>query len=283
MGDVRTVTTGDGVPLAVEAAGPDDAARAVVLAHGWTLTRTSWRPVVDRLRRVRPDLLVVTYDHRDHGDSGQTPSRRPGAAGSIARLADDLADVVRSLPADVPVVLGGHSMGGMTVLALAGRHPDVVRDRVRGIVLVNTAAGELSRRPVVALVMRLLALAPPGLRVPRLPAPVARRLGYGAEAPRDLVAQVRRGVRAPTARSVGTWFRALMELDETGSLSRLEQVPVTVLAGEADRLTPSTHARRIREALPHARLEVVPGTGHMLLFEHPDTVSEHLLQHVRQT
>jgi pimeloyl-ACP methyl ester carboxylesterase len=132
------------------------------------------------------------------------------------------------------------------------------------------------------LLMRLLAVAPPGLRVPRVPAPLARRLGYGAAAPSDLVAQVRRGLKAPRARSVGAWYRALMEVDETASLTRLRDVPVTVLAGEADRLTPSSHARRIGEELPHARLEVVPGTGHMLLFEHPDTVSEHLLYHLLQ-
>lgn len=279
---VRSVPASDGVRLAVEVAGPEDAGAAVVLAHGWTLTRSSWRPVVERLRRARPDVLAVTYDHRDHGDSGRTPFRGPRETPAMARLGDDLADVVRSVPQDVPVVLGGHSMGGMAVLAMAGRHPTLVAERVRGVVLVNTAAAELARHRGLALVMRALAAAPPAVRVPRVPAPLARRLGYGVDAPRDLVAQVRDGVKPPTARSVGAWFGALMDLDESESLERLREVPVTVLAGDSDRLTPSTHAGEIAAALPSSRLEVVPGTGHMLLFEHPDRVVEHLLHHLRQ-
>ena len=280
MNGVRWVSAPDGVRLAVEAWGPQDAPSAVVLAHGWTLTRSSWRPVVDRLRAERPDVPVVTYDHRDHGDSGRTPDRRPRQGPTVGVLADDLAAVVRSLPG--AVVLGGHSMGGMAVLALAGRHPDLVAERVRGVVLVNTAAGGLARRRALAVAMRALAAAPAPLRVPRVPAPLARRLGYGAGAPPDVVARVRRGVPPPSARSVGAWFGALMDLDEEASLERLQDVPVTVLAGDVDRLTPSAHAEAIAGALPGARLEVVPGTGHMLLFEHPDRVVEHLLHHLRQ-
>lgn len=280
MNGVRWVTASDGVRLAVQAWGPQDARVAVVLAHGWTMTRSSWRPVVDRLRRERPDVLVVTYDHRDHGDSGRTPVRRPRQAPEVGVLGDDLADVVRSLPGTV--VLGGHSMGGMAVLALAGRRPDLLAERVRGVLLVNTASGGLAPRPALVVAMRALAAAPAPLRVPRVPAPLARRLGYGAGAPRDVVARVRQGVRPPTARSVGGWFGAVMDLDEEASLEHLRDVPVTVLAGDTDRLTPLAHAEAIAAALPHARLDVVPGAGHMLPFEHPDRVVQHLLHHLRQ-
>lgn len=276
------VTTDDGARLAVEVHGPAEAAATVVLVHGWTLTRASWRPVVERIARRRPDVRAVTYDQRDHGDS-RPPPRLPGGrrerrpAASLARLADDLAAVVDAVAPQGPVVLGGHSMGGMTVLALAGRRPELVSGRVAGVLLANTAVAGLERRRSLTLAMRALGAAPAGVRVPRVPRFAARRLGYGAGAPRDVVARVRRGVRPPTARSVGTWYLALMDVDERESLRRLADVPVVVLAGETDRLIPSRHAVDVVEALPGARLEIVPGTGHMLLFEAPDVVAARLL------
>ena len=265
----------DGARLALRVLPAAGRRRAtVVLAHGWTMTGASWRPVVERLRAARPDVAVVTYDQRDHGASRPAPGR-PRA--SVRALADDLAAVVERAAADGPVVLGGHSMGGMTVLALAGSRPDLVRDRVAGLLLVNTAAGGLRGHRPTAAVMRALAAAPPRVRVPRVPAPLARRLGYGRGAPPDVVARVRDGVRAPTARSVGSWYLALLELDETDSLRHLVDVPVAVLAGESDRLTPAGFARRIAAELPAAGLEVVPGAGHMLPFERPGLVAARLL------
>lgn len=264
----------DGVRLAVEVSGPHDATATVVLAHGWTLSRSSWRPVVERVRHARPDVRVLTYDQRGHGDSTAVGRR---AEASMAVLADDLAAVVEEVAPQGRLVLGGHSMGGMCVLALAGRHPDLIRSRVDGVVLVNTAAAALADRRLLGALMRLLAAAPGWLRVPRVPARLARRLGYGREASPDLVAKVRRGVRPPRARSVGTWYQALMRLDESESLRHLDDVPVRIVAGDTDRLTPHRHAETIASSLPRAELEVVPGTGHMLLFEHPDRVTAQLL------
>lgn len=273
----HVVVTDDGAELAAEVTGPDDPAATVLLAHGWTLTRRSWRDVVQRVATARPDVRVVAYDQRDHGKSRPASVTAADGGASIGRLADDLAAVAAALAPDGPLVLGGHSMGGMTVLALAGRRPELVVERVDGVLLVNTAADQLTRRLPVALAMRALAAAPARLRVPRVPSVAARRFGYGSGATRQLVRRVRDGVPAPTARAVGTWFGALMDHDERESLAHLAGVPVTVLAGETDRLTPRRHAEAIARELPHARYEVVPGTGHMLLFERPDLVARHLI------
>jgi pimeloyl-ACP methyl ester carboxylesterase len=275
------VTADDGARLAVEVLEPVQPGPTVVLAHGWTLTRASWRPVAERLGRTRPDVRVVTYDQRDHGESQPGPGRsgrRTAAVVSIARLADDLAAVVEAVAPVGPVLLGGHSMGAMGVLALAGRRPDLLRERVCGVLLANAAAGGLARRPSLAVAMRVLAAAPPGVRVPRLPGFAARRLSYGAGAPPDVVVLARRGVRPPTARSVGAWYGALAELDERRSLAALGDVPLVVLAGEADRLTPRRHASELAASLPGARLEVVPGAGHMLPVEAPELLARRLIE-----
>lgn len=263
----------DGAVLAVRTAGAERPAATAVLVHGWTMTGASWQPVVDRVLAERPDVAVVRPDQRDHGDSRPAPG---GGEPSIAVLADDLAAVVDRAAPQGPVVLAGHSMGGMSVLAAVDRHPDL-RDRLAGVLLVNTAADRLRPRPWVARVMRLLAAAPAAVRVPRVPGPLARRYGYGRSAPPDVVRRVRAGVPPPTARSTGGWYLALSVFDGTGHLRALDGVPVTVLAGQRDRLTPPEHSARLAARLPGARVEVVPGAGHMLMFEHPDRVAAALL------
>ena len=111
----------------------------MVLAHGWTLTHASWLPVVEPL--VAAGVRVVTYDQRGHGES--SPLR---GETSVRMLGDDLAAVLDVVAPHGPVVLGGHSMGGMTVMAYAGLHPDDFRSRVVGVVLVSTSADDLKNR-----------------------------------------------------------------------------------------------------------------------------------------
>lgn len=264
------VETDDGARLEVAADGPDDAAVTVVLAHGWTLTHRSWDAVVATLRRDHPAVKVLRADQRDHGAS--TAPRLPA---SIGRLADDLAAVVDAYAPRGDLVLAGHSMGGMTVIALAAQRPDLLA-RVRGVVLAGASAGGLSGGLPVTMAMRMLALLPNSLPVPRVPAFAARRLGYGPGTGRQVVTRGRHGIRPTGARAVGSWFGALMSHDETEALRALVDVPVTVLVGGYDRLTPPRHSASIAAALPHSELVMVADAGHMLPMERPDLVAGYL-------
>ena len=135
-----TVVTDDDARLEVLVTGPDDGS-TVVLSHCWTGGMSLWGPVARRL--VASGHRVVLYDQRGHGRS--TLGRAPL---TVDRLGDDLRTVLEAL--DVrDAVLAGHSMGGMTVQALAANHPDVVASRARGIVLAGTAA-HVSRVPIPA-------------------------------------------------------------------------------------------------------------------------------------
>ena len=264
------VETDDGAQLAVVADGPEDALLTVVLAHGWTLTHRSWDRVTRTLRRDRPEVRVLRADQRDHGSS--TAPRLPAV---IGRLADDLAAVIDAHAPNGGLVLGGHSMGGMTVIALAGRRPDLV-ERVRGVLLVNTSAGDLSRPLPVTVAMRMLALLPSSLPVPRVPSFAARRFGYGPGTRTTVVTGGRHGIRPTGARAVGSWFGALMSHDEREALHALDDVEVTVLVGAYDRLTPPQHSASIAASLPHSELVMVPDAGHMLPLERPRLVADHL-------
>src|SRR5205823_13175743 len=88
-------------------------------------------------RRDLSDHRLVFWDQRDHGRSG----RSAAGSGSIGQLGADLKAVIdAAAPGPAPVVLVGHSMGGMTIMALAGQAPDLFGTKVAGAVLIATAA-----------------------------------------------------------------------------------------------------------------------------------------------
>ena len=271
-----TVVTADGVLLRVQehAAGPapegtDDrgGVPTVVLAHGWTLTRASWLPVVERL--VAAGLRVVAYDQRGHGES--SPLRDHP---SVRMLGDDLGSVLDVVAPRDPVVLGGHSMGGMTVMAYAGLHPEDFRSRVAGTVLVATSAGDLPNR-VRGLEARAMSLAS---RMPRIPVGRfvttrgQRRLLFGADADPAHVELTREMVAGTPLPTLGRFFGAFGEHDESEALSQLDGIPTVILVGDRDKLTPPSHGERLAELVPHAELRILPGSGHMLTYEATDEV-----------
>ena len=285
------VTTDDGAVLHATVDGPDDAPVTLVLAHGWTLSQAAWDAVAELLAARVADgrLRLVRYDQRGHGRSTWG-----GAALSIDRLGADLGAVLDALAPSGPVVLGGHSMGGMTVMCLAAARPELVGDRVRGVALVSTSAGDLRPAPRTRagrlrqrLTPAALALALAGERVVealrrRLPpehprhAAVVRDLLYGPDATDDTVRAGAELVHAATVRAFTAFLPALGAHDVHGGLGALTRVPVEVLVGEGDRLTPVRHSRRLAALLPGAHLQVVPRTGHMLPDERPALVAASL-------
>ncbi|MCF6734001.1 alpha/beta hydrolase [Blastococcus sp. KM273129] len=290
------VATSDGARLHATAEGGEEAPVTVVLAHGWTLSQAAWDDVAGLLAGPVADgaLRLVRYDQRGHGRSAW-PAPRPEAPVSIDRLGEDLADVLDRLAPTGPVVLGGHSMGGMTIMCLAAARPELFGDRVRGAALVSTSAGDLASdprsaggrmariRPGVltaalagaALVERLRALVPPDHPRHRK---MVRDLLYGADATDEMVREGAEIMHASTVRSFVEFLPALGDHDKRAQLDALTRVPVEIFVGDSDKLTPERHSAQLAEALPGARLHRVERTGHMLPQERPRLVADGLLR-----
>jgi pimeloyl-ACP methyl ester carboxylesterase len=288
---VAAVPTPDGATLHATVDGRGGAPMTVVMAHGWTLAQAAWDDVAELLTRqvVAGELRVVRYDQRGHGRSTWGSPTHPEAAITIDQLGDDLAVVLDRLAPVGPVVLAGHSMGGMTIMALAAARPELFGDRVRGVALVSTAAGDLtsdSRSPAgrmarlsPAMLNAALAVARvlEGLR--RLVPPthprhqkMVRGLLYGADATDDMVLAGAEIIHASTVRSFLSFMPALEQHDKREELAALARVPVEILVGDSDKLTPERHSHLLAEALPEAHLHVVGLTGHMLTQERPQLV-----------
>ncbi|HEU0127980.1 MAG TPA: alpha/beta hydrolase [Pseudonocardiaceae bacterium] len=282
--DVGSFTTSDGTRLALHWQGPRDAPLTVVLAHGWTLDSRIWQPVADLLP---PGLRVLRYDHRGHG---RCDPARPGTT-TIAHLADDLADLLRD-EVSGPVVLGGHSLGGMAIMGLAERHPELVARRVVGAVFVATSCGQLipldfGLRPALA---RLVA----GAETRLMRASAVARVLRGREVTATRAGLIRPGVRwllfgdHPRRADIDLTARCMAQgrpsnivdfrptfddHDRAAALAAFTHTPALVLAGTRDRLIPIRHAAAIAAQLPNATLVRYAGAGHMVLLERAEQVA----------
>lgn len=242
----------------------------VVFSHGWTLNHTVWIPFIDRLQSEH-NLRVVAYDQPGHGRTTLGKEYRP----TIRALGETLADVLEAVVPEGPIVLVGHSMGGMTVMAYAGAHPEAMGDRVRGVLLVGTSAGDIQRRyqGLESAVMRVIHRAPMIPTGNLITQRGQRHTLFGDRCrPEDLAFTVKVMATTPLP-TLSRYYLALLEHDETEHLVSLGSIPTVVMVGEKDRLTSARHARRIHDAIVGSRLVVVPGAGHMLMFEAPDLLS----------
>jgi len=276
------ITAADGVALRAEVTGPDVAPATVVLTHGWTLDMRSWGPVADRLART---ARVVRYDHRGHGRSDAAAQETM----TLDQLADDLHDVITAVAPDGPLVLGGHSMGAMTIMALADRHPEQI-ERVAGVAMVATASGGLAGHsfglsPRAAAVVRAVEkwlyssrrwARRSTLGNPRLLGPALRWLLLGPGADREARRITCESIASCRPVTVAGYRQTLEEHERDAALAAFAHIPTVVLVGSRDKLTPVRSARRIAASLPSAGLTIYPDAGHMLPLERSPAVAAHL-------
>ncbi len=292
-----SVTCDDGVRLAVYECGPQDAALTLVFAHGYTCSAECWAAQVrDLSGDERPGAVrMVLYDQRGHGasESGDASSH------TIEQLGADLAQVLIQRVPDGPVLLIGHSMGGMTIMALAQQQPELFGEKVVAVALVGTSSAGMAQ---VTLGLPAALATIPGKLLPYAPkaAPLNRRAERFRVVDSDFVRLMNRFVAfRPGASGSELAFMSQMQSpmdletmasflptfavhDRTGMLGPLTSLPVLILVGEKDVLTPPSHSRVIAEALPDARFVQVPDSGHMVMMEAPDAVTAELRKLIAQ-
>lgn len=282
------IPSADGTQLNVEVHGPDGAP-TVVLVHGWTCQIAFWAPVIRILRSATPELRVVVYDQRGHGESEILGTD----AYSVPILVEDLRAVLdATIPDGEKAVLVGHSMGGMTIMAAGGDAS--ILGRVGGAVLCSTGFANLPGSSTVVPGLKRLPKANRAahrfLLTSTLPVgpvtPISRAMmkhtALGPKANRHLQKVNARIITACRPKPRSGWGRVLTELDVTEQVRKLD-VPTSVLFGTADRLTPeSAHAQAIADALPRFEgMTTLTGLGHMTPMEAPDVVSTLIRQRVR--
>jgi pimeloyl-ACP methyl ester carboxylesterase len=287
-GEEITVRADDGLPLHVQICGPADAPVTIIFCHGYALNADVW---YYQKAGFCPTARCVFPDQRSHGRSGRSDPELV----SIDQLGADLHEILTATaPGDTPVVLVGHSMGGMTIMALADQHPELFGDKVIGAVLIATAAGTVD--PVTWLpapVRPAIRLAVPSMMTGASKGRIAgvvergrrsagdisflgtRHLAFGDPKTSPTVVDfLERIVRATPIDVLADFYIALIGHEKRHALNVLSKIPVLVLTGDKDRLVDPRSSDEIATAIVGAELVKVAGAGHVVILERPEEVNE---------
>lgn len=291
---VEIVERADGIDLDF-GLGPD-AEPTLVFVHGFCLDMGTFHFQRTALTR-RGDYRMVFYDQPGHGRSGKLKHGEY----TLDDLANGLKRVIDETTPDGPIVLIGHSMGGMTIMALAEQYPDLFGDRVQGVVLISTSAGKMAEvnlgmpdfvsrfsKPLMPVVIgggKLTSGVIDSIRRAStdLGWLLTRRYGFGSEQPsRALVSYVEQMNSRTGTEVVTRYLRTIFTHARYPALEALKRIPALVICGEDDKLTPLEHSAEICRILPDASFVAVPGAGHVALLERPDIVNAALLDFLEQ-
>ena len=287
------VTTPDGVPLVVREVGPQDAPLTVVFAHGFCLRMGAFHFQRGRLaEQWGSQVRMVFYDQRGHGQSAEAS---PDSY-TVEQLGRDLETVLAVMAPRGPVVLVGHSMGGMTVLSHARQYPHRYPTRIVGVALISSAAegisrsplGEILKNPALEAARSAVRYAPKAVHRTRGAArsvlgPILRAASYGDEkiSPSVVTFSEKMMHDTPIATLV-EFLHALEVHDETAALPTLAKVPTLIACGDHDLLTPMEYSEAMAAALPKSELVIVGGAGHLVQLEQPEAIDDALARLVER-
>jgi 3-oxoadipate enol-lactonase len=247
----------DGRKLAYDDAG---SGLPIVLLHGFLLDRTAWEvPFAALARRTR----VIAPDLRGAGESarGNGPALMESLAGDLAGLLDALG-IERA-------IVAGHSLGGYVALAFFRMYAE----RVAGLGLVASHAG--ADLPERAAERDALAA---GVEAEGVEPAIARYLplSFDPRVARDypaLVARTRTIMERQDPGGSADLIRGIKERVASDDLLEDIQVPVLILAGEYDQIIPAASLRATADAIADCEFTLLPGVGHVPMFEAPSATT----------
>jgi 3-oxoadipate enol-lactonase len=223
-----------------------------------------WRHVLPALERAR---LVVTFEARGTGKQVEAPARD-----SVTAMAADAGEAV-----DGPAHVLGFSMGGYVAVTLALAKPE----RVRSLILVATGAGGPKRVPRPRHVADAFteALGLPHEEFGRRTMPYTFSPGWAEANPERFEEIVAARLERPTPyETLEAHAAACYRFYDEGC--RVEQIaaPALVVHGDQDLIVPVENGRMLASRLPNVRYVELPGRGHNLMLEDPQTFARLVLE-----
>lgn len=262
------IMSADGLQLHAEV--DDGPEPTVVFVHGWMCTLDTWH--YQRLA-LRDRVRMVFADTRSHGRSDVAPSW----ACSLDDLASDLERILAELAPQGPVVLVGHSMGGMTIMHFARLHPELFGTRVVAVVLVGTSSGQLMRSsPGLRFVGTTLRASSPVIDLGLAPVMqlFMRGFGVGTKASQRAVDEAAEMIGRAPARVIADFFENFVDLDLGEGVKELARVRTAIVSGTKDRMTPFSHSRWLHKQIAGSQIFPITDAGHMVMLEEPEQVTE---------
>lgn len=226
----------------------------IILIHGAGSNHLIWPADIRRL----PGQRVLAADLPGHGKSSGISQQ------ALSIYADQMVDFLAALGLYQAVFIG-HSMGGAIALDLAARHPE----QVAGLGLIATGA-------YLGVDTSFLENLSHPVMVPTALHQFQTR-AFGPHAAPTLIEQCMQAMKEVRSSVLYGDWRACAKFDLREAVAKIE-APAWVIAGSEDRLTPIAYSHFLAERLPAARLQIIPGAGHMVLVEQPERVAQGLNQ-----
>lgn len=228
----------------------------LVFLHGFPFSSGVWR---NQVAAFRSSHRVITPDLRGFGDS----ETHPGPV-TMEEYAADLHTLLVQQLSTGPVVLIGHSMGGYVALAFARQFPELLR----GLVLVSTRAGTDDED--AAAKRRAMAEKVKAEGVGVVIEAMAPKMLAAGNQDAERIEQVRSLMASSKPEGViGALLGMAERPDATAMLARIS-VPTLVVTGADDAVIPPSESEILVNAIPGARLIVIPRAGHLVAFEKPE-------------
>jgi len=246
------------------AEGGNSTGAPVVLVHGFPFSHEMWKPQVDALSSK---YRVVVYDVRGHGQSDAGDGQY-----TLEFLVDDLVGLLDHLKIDKAIVCG-LSMGGYIALRAIERNPE----RFRALVLCDTRSepdsndAKLKRAAAIKTVKQQGAAA---FAEGFVKAVVASETFPSRPETVEMIKNIIR--RNPPVGICGALLALASRTDTTAGLSQIS-VPMLILVGEHDALTPPSTAKAMQERIRGAELHIIPHAAHMSNLENPAEFNGQLL------
>ncbi|QOE68365.1 alpha/beta fold hydrolase [Corynebacterium diphtheriae] len=267
--------------------GPDDAEVTIVFIHGFTLAASAWHLQV---AHCAPNARCLLMDLRGHGATGEFSVEEC----TIDGAADDVSSVIAAAHIKGPIVIIGHSLGGMVAINLLGRYPEI-RQQTASVILVATAIESFASQgvpqvlalPVVEKVRDAVEASPTETarlreQIAALVAPTLAMTVFQTPMPREIVDFHAKLINdTPLSTYVG-YLDDLQEHDEIDNARALSGIPGVVIVGEQDAVTPQSQSERIVSLWSDAGLQIAPNAGHMIILEQPAIVNKAIDQMVQQ-
>jgi pimeloyl-ACP methyl ester carboxylesterase len=274
------VTCNDGVKIYAEVEDALDNQNdvTIIFSHGYALR-------MDEFHYQRRDLRhlarMVFYDQRGHGSSEHGTKE----SHNVWQLGEDLFSVISQVAPTGNIVLVGHSMGGMSIQALAKSHPELFGSRIKAVVLACTSSGGVSQVPLglpdtVGRFVQGIAPAVTSVLSGQqnfvdksreagsdLTLLLTRRYSFGSAPSAELTEFVADMHARTSIDVIGDFLKAIADFDSKNSVSVIGNCDTQIVAAKNDLLTPLDHSEELNKLIPNSRLSVLPDTGHMLPLE----------------
>nr|WP_120490968.1 alpha/beta hydrolase [Corynebacterium lactis] len=254
----------------------------IVFVHGFTLAGESWYRQFAALRQSMPAARLLTMDLRGHGQTGAVAPELCTVEGA----AKDAIAVINERATEGPIMLVGHSLGGLVALNIARTADETLGRRIAGVVLIATSIDRLAAQgvpqvlasPVADAVRETIESSPRQVRkfreaVAALMAPSLAVAVFSRPTDYDVIEFHAAMIHETPLETFVGYLDDLQEHDEFAAAPYLKGRPGAVLVGTRDDVTPREQADLILKEWPDAELVEVPDAGHMLPLEVPDAVN----------